>query len=168
VREKETRRGTRGAGNPERRAAHQGQQQQKRKQMQADDAKGGGKSQINGASSKSGVKESNLIHDPLASKNETGSVLNDLQTKRKSNESVTVMSSSLAPPRQEYNNGNEDGTEPRINSEDLLELQERITKEILNSKLKENDMIELQVRSGKDSERREVPLYIHCKGAVFG
>lgn len=144
VREKETRRGTRGAGNPERRAAHQGQQQQKRKQMQADDAKGGGKSQINGDSSKSGVKESKLIHDPLASKNDTGSVLNDLQTKRKSNESVTVMSSSLAPPRQEYNNGNEDGTEPRINSEDLLELQERITKEILNSKLKENEMIELQ------------------------
>lgn len=30
--------------------------------------------------------------------------------------------------------------------EDLLELQERITKEILNSKLKESEMMELKVR----------------------
>lgn len=45
----------------------------------------------------------------------------------------------VAPPPQE--------TEPisRFKPEDLLELQERITKEILNSKLQEKEMIELQV-----------------------
>ncbi|XP_051860554.1 protein Wnt-5 [Drosophila albomicans] len=135
VREKETRRGTRGAGNPERR----------RKQMQADDAKGGGNSQINEDSVKS-TKEtkSKSSHD---GKNETASsVMSDLQskTRKKGNDSSllpSVASSSLAPPKQE---SSDEKDEPRINSEDLIELQERITKEILNSKLKENDMIELQ------------------------
>lgn len=61
-----------------------------------------------------------------------------------------LSSSSLAPPKQEYEAADADGggTESRINPDDLLELQERITKEILNSKLKETEMLELQVRNG--------------------
>lgn len=64
-------------------------------------------------------------------------------------------SSSVAPPRQEAMSSEEDdngdagggggGGGLRFKPEDLLELQERITKEILNSKLQEKEMLELQV-----------------------
>ncbi|KAH8354937.1 hypothetical protein KR093_002157 [Drosophila rubida] len=135
VREKETRRGTRGAGNPERR----------RKQMQADDAKSGG-NLANVESAKS-MKETKSRSNQDGKNETTLPLLYDLQskTRKSANDSLTsVPSSSLAPPRQESSDEKDDGSEPRINSEDLIELQERITKEILNSKLKENDMIELQ------------------------
>lgn len=62
----------------------------------------------------------------------------------------TTRSSSVAPPRQEESSEeymeSDGGGGVRIKPEDLLELQERITKEILNSKLQEKEMLELQVK----------------------
>lgn len=156
VREKETRRGTRGAGNPERRGTHQSQQ--KRKQIEANGTKDAGKSDVNVTAPKS-TNKLHLVNGAAQESNSTASVLYEVQPKANNkmkdqpvDKTPTTRppssSSSLAPPKQEYEAADEDGggAEPRINPDDLLELQERITKEILNSKLKETEMLELQVR----------------------
>uniref|UniRef100_A0A1B0ABK4 Uncharacterized protein n=1 Tax=Glossina pallidipes TaxID=7398 RepID=A0A1B0ABK4_GLOPL len=58
-------------------------------------------------------------------------------------------SSFVAVPRQEKDSSEEYNT-GRIKPEDLLELQERITKEILNSKLQEKEMLELQEKINRE------------------
>ncbi|XP_017865488.1 PREDICTED: protein Wnt-5 [Drosophila arizonae] len=154
VREKETRRGTRGAGNPERRGTHQSQQ--KRKQIETNGTKDAGKSDFN-------VTDPKTTNKTAAGSNSTTSVLYEAQPKANNkmkdqpvDKTPTTRppssSSSLAPPKQEYEAADADGggAESRINPDDLLELQERITKEILNSKLKETEMLELQEKINRE------------------
>lgn len=136
VREKESRRGTRGAGNPDRRSSHQseGKSIPKRKQMLADDSKDVGQF------------DPKTNQRAVANQNETDLHLSEAHnsTKKEHNESLNPSSSPL-PPTQDFVNEDGDGRGPHINPDDLIELQERITKEILNSKLKEKEMLELQV-----------------------
>lgn len=78
-------------------------------------------------------------------------------TKKEHNESLNP-SPSPKPDTQDIVNEDGDGREPHINPDDLIELQERITKEILNSKLKEKEMLELQV----SFQKRFFFIYICC------
>lgn len=132
MREKESRRGTRGAGNSDRRS--EGRINPKRKLMLADDSKDVGQF------------DSKNTHRALANQNGTDSLLSEAHntTKKKDNESLNLPSTP-APVTADILNEEENGREPHINPDDLIELQERITKEILNSKLKEKEMLELQV-----------------------
>lgn len=93
-----------------------------------------------------GQFDSKTNHRALANQNETDSHLSEAHnmTKKEHNESLNP-SSSPKPATQDIVNEDGDGREPHINPDDLIELQERITKEILNSKLKEKEMLELQV-----------------------
>ncbi|XP_030556298.1 protein Wnt-5 [Drosophila novamexicana] len=144
VREKETRRGTRGAGNPERRGTHQ--LQQKRKQMEANGTKDTGESNLNITNSKT-TKQ--LPNEALTDNNATSAILYELQANATNkNKDIfldtnsTINSTSFAPPKQDE--------EARTSPDDLLELQQRITKEILNSKLKETEMLELQEKINRE------------------
>lgn len=136
VREKESRRGTRGAGNPDRRTSNQseGRINPKRKLMLADDSKDVGQF------------DSKITHRALANQNGTDLLSSEAHntTKKKDNASLNLPATPSSVTPENFNE-EENGREPHINPDDLIELQERITKEILNSKLKEKEMLELQV-----------------------
>lgn len=129
MREKESRRGARGAG-----SRSDGRINPKRKLMLADDSKDVGQF------------DSKITHRALANQNGTDPLLSDADntTKKKDNESLN-QPSTPPPVTPDIFNEEDNGREPHINPDDLIELQERITKEILNSKLKEKEMLELQV-----------------------
>ena len=57
------------------------------------------------------------------------------------NSTTATANSSVSDSNKSGNSENS----PNFKSEDLIELQEKITKEILNSKLQEKEMLELQV-----------------------
>ncbi|KAH8413738.1 hypothetical protein KR222_005447 [Zaprionus bogoriensis] len=135
VREKESRRGTRGAGSLERRASHQTEDKNipKRKQMQADDSMNAEKS------------ESKSAQNTMGDKNDSFALSFGIHNKSKDKDgSISLLSVPSLDTQVFYNNEDKKEKKPLINPDDLLELQERITKEILNSKLKEKEMHELQ------------------------
>ncbi|XP_030383347.1 protein Wnt-5 [Scaptodrosophila lebanonensis] len=170
VREKETRRGTRGAGNPERRRARLQQQLQKRNQMLADDAGaavGVGVGAV--AATSSNVKPAAEAAPQQSAANnatttDSNKQLNNGNNQTRNDNMATASSSlsplpplaaptpssSVAPPKQEQSAEEDDVAGPRIKPEDVLELKERITKEILNSKLQEKEMLELQEKINRE------------------
>ncbi|XP_068147144.1 protein Wnt-5 [Drosophila tropicalis] len=138
VREKESRRETRGVGSTERKRLREQQQQQQKKwnQMQGDDAKTGGmdnpeKSLIATATVKS-----------LEANNDTAS------SGGNSNQSDRIIAPTTMQPL--FRKDDDKGSDTHINNEDLLELQQRITKEILNSKLQGKEMMELQEKINRE------------------
>ncbi|XP_075166597.1 wnt oncogene analog 5 [Haematobia irritans] len=92
-----------------------------------------------------------------------GRQLQQQQQQQKQKQQQSMRSSSISPSRQEDlssssseeehfggGGGGGAGGGLRIKPEDLLELQERITKEILNSKLQEKEMLELQEKINRE------------------
>ncbi|XP_019892373.1 protein Wnt-5 [Musca domestica] len=88
---------------------------------------------------------------------------NQRQTNRQRQQMRSTTTSTTAPPsssrqqQQDVSASSEEETPNgggggglRIKPEDLLELQERITKEILNSKLQEKEMLELQEKINRE------------------